>query len=111
MKKPVLQRIIAIVLIGAGVVWSIMFPKSMSLHWDMVLSTGIGIGLVGTGLLVMCGNRKRLPILTLATLLLWSLVANAYLLAWQDDIADAGMEWMAERRNQPMQADQPSAER
>ena len=78
MKKPVAQLVLALALLGAGIVWSIMFPKKLSLDSDMVVSTGIGIGLVGSGLLVLWGNRRRLSIVILSTLLLWSLVANAY---------------------------------
>lgn len=67
--------------ITCGVIWSVMFPKSMSLNPGMVASVCIGIGLFGTGILVALANRIRPAVLILSLALLGSLLANAYLIA------------------------------
>lgn len=105
-----IQRALAIALVIAGLVWSMIFPKKMTLDADMVLSVGLGLGLVVTGLVVLFGTRERLRNSVVSTLLLWSLIGNAYLLAWQHGVA-ASLMASIEQPNQAMQTDRPSPDR
>ena len=70
---------IALLLVLAGVVWSVMFPKRPDLGPDMVASIAIGVGLIGTGVLVWASKHLRTSTTVLSILLLWSLATNSYL--------------------------------
>ena len=83
MKGPMIIKIVlASILIGAGVFWSIMFPKTTAIFRpDFVASVGIGVGLVASGVLVFLVKRSRVLHFILSLLLLWSLHFNAALLS------------------------------
>ncbi len=70
----------AVVIIAAGIVWSIMFPKTRAvLRPDFITSVAIGLGLIATGILIFFINRSRLVRVVLSTLLLWSVLCNVVL--------------------------------
>jgi len=81
MKGPMIIKIvIASIPIGAGVFWSIMFPKTTEIFSpDFVASVAIGIGLVASGVLVFFVKRSRVLHFILSLLLVWSLLLNAVL--------------------------------
>lgn len=83
MKGPMIIKIVlASILIGAGVFWSIMFPKTTAIFRpDFVASVAIGVGLVASGVLVFLVKRSRVLHFILSLLLLWSLLLNAVLLS------------------------------
>jgi hypothetical protein len=83
MKGPMIIKIVlASILIGAGVFWSIMFPKTTAIFTpDFVASVAIGVGLVASGVLVFLVKRSRVLHFILSLLLLWSLLLNAVLLS------------------------------
>ena len=83
MKGPMIIKIVlASILIGAGVFWSIMFPKTTAIFRpDFVASVAIGVGLVASGVLVFLVKRSRVLLFILSLLLLWSLLLNAALLS------------------------------
>ena len=83
MKVPMIIKIVlASILIGAGVFWSLMFPKTTAIFRpDFVASVGIGVGLVASGVLVLLVKRSRVLHFILSLLLLWSLLLNAVLLS------------------------------
>lgn len=76
----IIKIVLASVFIGAGVFWSIMFPKTTAIFRpDFVASVAIGVGLVASGVLVFLIKRTRVLHLILSLLLLWSLLLNAIL--------------------------------
>lgn len=81
MKGPMIIKIvIASIFIGAGVFWSIMFPKTTEIFRpDFVVSVAIGVGLVASGVLVFFVKRSRVLHFILSLLLVWSLLLNAVL--------------------------------
>ena len=83
MKVPMIIKIVlASILIGAGVFWSLMFPKTTAIFRpDFVAPVGIGVGLVASGVLVFLVKRSRVLLFILSLLLLWSLLLNAALLS------------------------------
>lgn len=87
MKGPMIIKIVlASILIGAGVFWSIMFPKTTAIfRLDFVASVGIGVGFVVSGVLVLFVKRSRVLLFILSLLLLWSLLLNAVLLSTVKD--------------------------
>lgn len=87
MKGPMIIKIVlASIFIGAGVFWSIMFPKTTAIFRpDFVASVGIGVGLVASGVLVFLIKRSRVLHFILSLLLLWSLLLNAVLLSTVKD--------------------------
>lgn len=87
MKGPMIIKIVlASILIGAGVFWSIMFPKTPAIFRpDFVASVAIGVGLVVSGILVFLVKRSRVLHFILSLFLLWSLLLNAVLLSTVKD--------------------------
>jgi hypothetical protein len=78
--KP--QRIAGALLIIAGAIWSILFPKTADiLRPDFVASVAIGIGLIIPGVVIFFSTKARGLTIVLATLLLWSLLLNAVLIS------------------------------
>ena len=76
----IIKIVLASILIGAGVFWSIMFPKTTAIFRpDFVASVAIGVGLVVSGVLVFLVKRSRVLCFILSLLLLWSLLLNAIL--------------------------------
>jgi hypothetical protein len=76
------------VLLVGGTAWSLAFPKKASFDHDLVASVCLGLGLIGSGALLLAWHRMRRATAVLGVLLLWSVLGNAYLLAWGDDAAD-----------------------
>jgi hypothetical protein len=83
MKGPMIIKIVlASVFIGAGVFWSIMFPKTTEIFRpDFVASVAVGVGLVASGVLIFLVKRSRFLLFILSLLLLWSLLLNVVLLS------------------------------
>ncbi|MHC4110844.1 MAG: hypothetical protein ACYSUY_07200 [Planctomycetota bacterium] len=80
--SKIIKIVLASILIGAGVFWSIMFPKTTAIFRpDFVASVAIGVGLVASGVLVFLVKRSRVLLFMLSLLLLWSLLLNAALLS------------------------------
>jgi len=78
----IIRGIIASILIGCGVVWSIMFPKTSDLlRPDFVASVALGMGLIVTGALFLFLKRPTILVGVLLILLLWSALFNVCLLA------------------------------
>ena len=76
----IIKIVLASVFIGAGVFWSIMFPKTTEIFRpDFVASVAIGVGLTASGVLVLFVKRTRVLLFILSLLLLWSLLLNAAL--------------------------------
>ena len=66
----------------AGVVWIVMFPKTGNVvRPDFVWSLVVGVGLVGTGGIVLLRQFKSPLAITASLVLLWSLLCNVGLLA------------------------------
>ena len=92
------QQIAGTVLVIAGTVWSVMFPKTSDvLRPDFVASVAIGIGLIVPGVLVFKAMRSNLFMIALCTLLLWSLLANVFLVCTIRD-------WIRSAREQQQSA-------
>ena len=65
------------VVVGCGIVWSIMFPKTGDImRPDFVFSVALGVGLIVTGILCFFITKSRAVLLCLAILLLWSVLTN-----------------------------------
>ncbi len=92
-----IQRGLGGSLLVAGALWWALFPKKASLDADMVASVCIGVGLLGSGALILPWHRVRRATAMLLLLLLWSLLGNVYWIAWSEDVADALLE-MSEAR-------------
>ena len=76
------KAVIGTIFVVAGVIWSIMFPKTAEVFRpDFVASVAIGVGFVASGVLVFLIKRSRVLHLILSLLLLWSLLLNAVLLS------------------------------
>jgi hypothetical protein len=87
------QHIIGALLVAAGIVWSIKFPKDgVPLRPDFVASVAIGIGLIVPGMVVFTLKRSRLLAASLCTLLLWSVLLNAFLASTVHDWTKAAIE-------------------
>jgi len=84
MKTPsIVKVVIASILIAAGMIWSIMFPKTREiLRPDFVASVAVGIGLVVPGVLILFLKRARVLPIVLSILLLWSLLMNVFFVCW-----------------------------
>jgi peptidoglycan/LPS O-acetylase OafA/YrhL len=95
-----LRFVLAAVVIGAGVVWSVLFPKKASFDPDMVASVAIGAGLIGAGALLFLEARLGRVRTALAILLLWSLLANVYLYSDSKSLRDH-LVHMQERASAP----------
>ena len=65
------------VVVGCGIVWSIMFPKTGDImRPDFVFSVALGVGLIVIGILCFFITKSRAVLLCLAILLLWSVLTN-----------------------------------
>jgi hypothetical protein len=81
-----LKRILSVILIALGVVWSIGFPKTSELDRpDFVMSVAISVGLLGSGILLFALKTKSWLIAILTIALLWSGLANVSLYALARD--------------------------
>lgn len=78
-----IKMVIGTAFIITGLVWSIMFPKTIEvLRPDFVASVAIGIGLVISGVLILFFKKSRVLQGVLSILLTWSLLMNAFLFCW-----------------------------
>jgi hypothetical protein len=76
------RTIVAAAIIGFGILWSIMFPKTSDiLRPDFVASVALGLGLMVTGLLIFFITKSRSLPIVLLILLLWSALFNIGLYA------------------------------
>lgn len=83
-----IRTVIVVVIIGFGLVWSIMFPKTKDiLRPDFVFSAALGFGLIVTGLLIFLMARSRALSIVLLILLLWSALCNISFYAKLRDMA------------------------
>ena len=91
MKTPLKPRhFVGALFILAGVIWTIMFPKTSDLlRPDFVASVAIGIGLMVPGVLLLFSMEGRRMMIALSIVLLWSLLLNGALLAEMKAIAVA----------------------
>ena len=72
----VVRTVLGCLIIGSAVLWCIMFPKSADiLRPDTALSVAIGVGLAVTGMLCLFITKRRAAVVTLSTLLLWSVLS------------------------------------
>jgi drug/metabolite transporter (DMT)-like permease len=83
------RKLIATLLITAGIIWCVMFPKKATLDPDMIASVCLGVGLIASGALVWWLPRLRPLVGTLAFVLLWSLLGNALLWSMSDQYSNA----------------------
>ncbi len=80
-----IRRLSAIALIGAGAC-----VATLPMHPVAVEFVTIGIGLMGTGVIVLASNRLERSTLILSGLLLWSLLANVCLALSRSDAFGPG---------------------
>ena len=91
--SSIVKVVIASILIAAGAIWSIMFPKTREvLRPDFVASVAIGIGLVIPGVLILFLKRSRVLPVVLSILLLWSLLINVFFVCWVKQAAEVFRE-------------------
>jgi len=77
-----IRIIFSCVVVGCGIVWSIMFPKTDEiLRPDFVFSVALGLGLIVTGIFCFFMTRSRAALLVLSILFLWSMLTNVVVLA------------------------------
>ena len=75
------RKFVGVLLLALGSVWSVCFPKSSDLlKPDMLISTSIGFGLLGAGVLFLSLKSRPLVTTLACTALLWSSLANVCLL-------------------------------
>ncbi|MBU4285377.1 MAG: hypothetical protein KKD76_00600 [Verrucomicrobia bacterium] len=73
-------KILGVICIVAGLVWSVLFPKTgYFLRPDFVASVAIGLGLIIQGVIMLFIARTRALLSTLAILFVWSVLLNVFL--------------------------------
>ena len=78
-----IRKIIGIVCIVGGVVWSVMFPKTGAwLRPDFVASAALGLGLILPGVILFLIPRVKGAVAVLAILLIESILLNGFLFSW-----------------------------
>jgi len=83
-----IRTVVAVAIIGFGLLWSIMFPKTKDiLRPDFVFSVALGLGLIVTGLLIFLMAKSRVLPIVLLILLLWSALFNISFYAKLRDMA------------------------
>ena len=82
-KSKVAGVIIGSILIVAGVVWSLMFPKTKDiLRPDFVASVAIGVGLIIPGFIILFLKKHRMVSSILSMFLIWSILMNLFLFSF-----------------------------
>ncbi len=82
-KSKVAGVIIGSILIVAGVVWSLMFPKTKDiLRPDFVASVAIGVGLIIPGFIILFLKKHRMVSSILSIFLIWSILMNLFLFSF-----------------------------
>jgi hypothetical protein len=94
MKTPsAVKAVIGTIFIVAGVIWSIMFPKTADVFRpDFVASVTIGMGLILPGIVILFFKRLRVLPTILSILLFWSLLLNVVLISWAKTAGKAFQE-------------------
>lgn len=99
-KSKVAGVIIGSILIFAGVVWSLMFPKTKDiLRPDFVASVAIGAGLIIPGFIILFLKKHRMVSSILSILLIWSILMNLFLFSFVKDSAKVIREMMEDGSN------------
>lgn len=76
-------KIIGVVFIITGLVWSAVFPKTgYFIRPDFVASVAIGLGLIIPGIIMLFITKTRALSSILVILLVWSVLLNACLFSW-----------------------------
>jgi Ca2+/Na+ antiporter len=81
MRRSTMGKIlIGNLLVIAGIVWSIMFPKTTYLSKpDFVASVAIGVGFILSGLVILFLKKNSIVSGVLSILLIWSVAMNLFL--------------------------------
>jgi len=84
MKTPsAVKAVIGTIFVVAGVIWSIMFPKTAEVFRpDFVASVAIAMGLILPGIVILFFKKLRALPTVLSILLFWSLLLNVVLISW-----------------------------
>ena len=81
--KVSVRKIIGVVCVAGGVVWSLMFPKTGDwLRPDFVASAAVGLGLMIPGAVLLWIPKIKGIVAVLAILLVESILLNAFLVSW-----------------------------
>jgi hypothetical protein len=88
MKLSIL-KVLGGISIVAGIVWTILFPKTSDLlRPDFVASLAIGLGLIIPGIILFFLTRSRILPTCLLILLVWSLLLNLFLFSYTHQTVD-----------------------
>ena len=83
-----MRKIIGIVCVVGGLVWSAMFPKTSDwLRPDFVASVAVGLGLIIPGIILLWSPRIKGVAAVLAVLLIESILLNVVLASWAREAA------------------------
>ena len=83
-----MRKIIGVVCVVGGVVWSVMFPKTGDgLRPDFVASVAVGLGLIIPGVILLWIPRIKGVVAVLAVLLIESMLLNVSLIFWAREAA------------------------
>ena len=84
MKTPsAVKAVIGTIFVVAGVIWSIMFPKTAEVFRpDFVASVAIAMGLILPGIVILFFKKLRALPTVLSILLFWSLLLNVFFISW-----------------------------
>jgi hypothetical protein len=92
-KLTIFKVLIGNILVIAGIVWSIMFPKTTDyLKPDFIASVAIGAGFILSGIVIMFLKKNRIVSVMLAILLIWSLALNVFMLSYAKCLIKASRE-------------------
>jgi cell shape-determining protein MreD len=95
--RSVVRAVIGTIFVVAGVIWSIMFPKTADVFRpDFVASVAIGMGLILPGIVILFFKRLRVLPTILSILLFWSLLLNVVLISWAKTVGKAVQEMAQE---------------
>ena len=86
--KVSIRKIVGIVCVVGGAVWSAMFPKTGDwLRPDFVASVAVGLGLIIPGVILLWIPRITGGVAVLAVLLVESILLNVSLIFWARETA------------------------
>ena len=99
-KSKLARVIIGGIFIVAGVVWSLMFPKTKDLlRPDFVASVAIGAGLIIPGFIIIFLKKNRIVSSILSIFLIWSVLMNVFLLSFAKYSVKAMQEMSKDSQN------------
>jgi Ca2+/Na+ antiporter len=82
-RSTIAKILIGSIFVIAGIVWSIMFPKTTDLSKpDFVASVAIGAGFILSGLIILFLKKNRIVSGVLSILLIWSVAMNLFLVCY-----------------------------